>query len=237
MLQSIFKAAGLTLLASSLIPAAAIAGTTRPPKKSSPFSDIFTKDTSINPGWVIAEPNAGSSYGLVKKGLLLDASAQNGGSDLWPLTNYNASMLLQPIMPSTYGWTVTTKISFRVTHDYMGAGLVLTTQTSGFNSSSSFHRFEYGDNPQPGIEGFTNGSPDPSYIPFDGKLVYLCLQKVGETYVFSYSTDGKTWTQVEAVTDDTPYTYIGLISIRQPYDGKLGVDSKPVFSYFKNVTR
>ena len=229
---SIFRTARLTLLASCLIPAAAIAGTAHPPKKPRPFTDIFVKDTSINPGWTVAEPNAGSSYGLVKKGLLLDASAQNGGADLWPLTNYNASLLLQPIS-STLNWTATTKIAFQVTNNYMGAGLVLTTQTSGFNSSSVFHRFEYGDNPRPGIEGFTNGTPDLSYIAFDGKLVYLQLQKTGTSYTYSYSTDGKTWTQVETITDAGAYSYIGLISVRQPYDGELTVDLKPVFSYFR----
>jgi len=71
----------------------------------------------------------------------------------------------------------------------MGAGLVLTQQTSGFTSSSVFHRFEYGDNLQPGIEGFTNGTPDPNYTAFDGKLVYLQLQKSGTAYTYSYSSD------------------------------------------------
>ncbi len=115
----------------------------------------------------------------------------------------------------------------------MGAGLVLTQQTTGFSNTSTFHRFEYGDNPQPGIEGFTNGTPDPNYVPFDGSLVFLQLQKVGTTYTYAYSIDGKTWSLVETVTDSAAYTYIGLISVRQPYDGQLGVDSKPVFTYFK----
>lgn len=202
------------------------------PKKTRPFSDIFTKDTSVNPRWTVAEPNAGSSIQIGKSGLLLDASALNGGSDLWPSTNYNASLLLQPLS-SSLNWTITTKIAFQVTNNYMGAGLVLTTQTSGFNSGSSFHRFEYGDNPQPGIESFTNGSPGPNYAAFDGKLVYLALQKSGTTYTYSYSTDGKTWTPVSTITDATNFTYVGLISIRQPYDGQTGVDSKPKFKYFK----
>src|SRR5271163_2139162 len=58
MKPSIFRAARLTLLASCLIPAAAIAGTTHAPKKPRPFSDIFVKDTYINAGWTVAEPNA-----------------------------------------------------------------------------------------------------------------------------------------------------------------------------------
>ncbi|HTZ70999.1 MAG TPA: hypothetical protein VMB71_10145, partial [Acetobacteraceae bacterium] len=97
------------------------------PRKARPFSDKFTKDTSLDPRWTLAEPNPGSSYSLGTRGLVLDASALNGGADLWPLTNYNASLLLQPIS-SSLNWTVTTKIAFQVTNNYMGAGLVLTTQ-------------------------------------------------------------------------------------------------------------
>jgi regulation of enolase protein 1 (concanavalin A-like superfamily) len=203
-------------------------------REQRPFSDMFTQDTALDPGWVVAEPNPGSSYAL-KKGLVLDASALNGGSDLWPLTNYNASLLLQP-MSSNLDFTVTTKVIFQVTNDYMGAGLVLTTQTSGFNSSSVFHRFEYGDNPQPGLESFTNGDRDPNYVAFTGKLVWLRLQKTQSTYTYSYSTDGKTFTQISTITDATPYTYIGLISVRQPYDGQTGVDARPVFKTFKIIS-
>jgi hypothetical protein len=232
MASTIFEAARIGMLGACLMATGAMAGTTHAPKTARPFSDNFAKDTAIKSGWVVAAPNAGASHGLVKGGFLLDASAQNGGSDLWLYTNYNASLLLQPVS-AALNWTATTKIAFQVTNNYMGAGLVLTTQTSGFTSGSVFHRFEYGDNPQPGIEGFTNGSPDQSYTAFDGKLVYLQLQKVGSTYTYSYSTNGKSWTTVETITDANAYSYIGLISIRQPYDGQLGVDAKPVFSYFK----
>jgi len=77
-------------------------------KKVKPFSDVFAKDTTLNAKWTLAEPNTASSYRLGKKGLLLDASAQNGGSDLWPVTDYNASLLLQPLT-STLNWTVKRK--------------------------------------------------------------------------------------------------------------------------------
>ena len=202
-----------------------IAGTPRP------FSDMFTNDVALDPGWVVAEPNPGASYAL-KKGLVLDASALNGGSDLWPFTNYQASLLLQPLSPKL-DFTITTKVDFQVTNNYMGAGLVLTTQTTGFTSASAFHRFEYGDNPQAGLESFTNGSRDPDYVAFTAKLVWLRLQKSQSTYTYSYSVDGKTFTQISTITDATPYTYVGLISIRQPYDGQTSVDARPVFKSFK----
>jgi len=222
----------LTFAAASQAAAGGDAPLDLAPKVTRPFSDIFTNDKTLDPRWTVSEPNAGSSHHLVKRGLELTASPLNGGSDLWLYTNYDASLLLQPISP-TLNWTVTTRVAFQVTNSYMGAGLVLTTQTGGFDSSSVFHRFEYGDNPQPGIEGFINGTRDADYAAFDGKLVYLQLQKSGTSYTYSYSTDGKTWTKVETVTDAAAYTYIGLISVRQPYDDQLTVSAKPVFRYFR----
>lgn len=198
---------------------------------AAPFSDNFRTDSGLNAGWTLAEPNAASTYSLGKKGLLLDASGQNGGSDLWPFTNYDASLLLQPI-DAKLNWTITVKVPFQITNNYMGAGIVLTTQTGGFTSSSAFHRFEYGDNPQPGLESFTNGTRDPAYVAFTGPVAWLRVHKSGTTYSYSYSTNGKAYTAISTLSDATAFTYVGLISIRQPYDGQTGVDAKPVFPFF-----
>lgn len=200
--------------------------------KAKPFSDTFTKDTVLNPGWTLEEPNVSSSYKISTKGLLLDASGENGGSDLWPLTNYDASLLLQPIDPKL-DFTVTTSFKFASVNNYMGAGLVLTQQTTGFTSSSVFHRFEYGHNPTQGLESFTNGTPDPNYVGYTAGSVVLRLQKAGATYTYSYSTNGHSFTVISTITDAAAYTYVGLISIRQPYDGQVDVDAKPLFRYFK----
>ena len=200
--------------------------------KLKPFSDTFTKDTALDPRWTLAEPNASSFYTIGSKGLLLDSSGQNGGSDLWPTTNYDASLLLQPIDP-TQDYTVTTSMKFASANNYMGAGLVVTQQTTGFTSGSVFHRFEYGHNPTQGLESFTNGTPDPNYVGYTAGIVALRLQKAGSTYTYSYSTNGHSFTVISTLTDAAAYTYVGLISIRQPYDGQTMVDSKPLFRYFK----
>ena len=202
------------------------------PKAQKPFSDSFTKDMVIDPRWIVSEPNSASGISIGKKGLLLDASGQNGGSDLWPSTNYNASLLLQPINPAL-DYTITTNIKFAAIDNYTGAGLVLTTQTTGFTRASVFHRFEYGDNPVEGLESFTNGTPDPNYVGYNAGRVSFRLQKSGTTYTYSYSASGKAWITISMITDAAPYTYVGLISIRQAYDGNTQIDSRPVFRYFK----
>ena len=200
-----------------------------------PFSDIFTKDTVINPRWVLWEPNPASSAGIGRQGLLLDASGQNGGSDLWPATNYNASLLLQPIDPAL-NYTITTTMAFAAASNYMGAGLVLTQQTGGFTSASLFHRFEYGDNPVEGLESFSNGAPDPGYVAYHAGNVSFRLQKSGQVYTYSYSADRRVWTVISVLTDAAAYNYVGLIAIRQPYDGQMQIDSQPVFKDFKIKT-
>ncbi len=202
------------------------------PLSQGPFSDRFTADEEIDPRWVLSEPNPNSTVAIGRKGLLLDASAQNGGSDFWPSTNYDASLLLQPIDPAL-DYTATTRIDFAAVNNYMGAGLVLTAQTAGFTKSSLFHRFEYGDNPVEGLESFVNGKPDPGFVAYHAGKVSLRLQKAGSAYTYSYSPDGKTWTVISTLTDAAAYTYIGLISVRQPYDGQTQLDSRPIFKHFR----
>lgn len=201
-------------------------------KSGKPFSDHFTKDKTLNAGWTLELPNSASSFALSKKGLMLDGSGQNGGSDLWPTTNYNASLLLQPIKPSL-NWTITIKEKFSPVNYYQGAGIVLTTQTSGFTSSSVFHRFEYANYIQESLQGHTNGQHDPDQAPYSGTTVEIQLQKSGSTYTYSYSADGKNWTEAYSVTDASAYTYVGIDAVRYPYDGMTSVDAKPVFQFFK----
>ena len=59
------------------------------------FSDSFS-GTTLNPSWIVVNPNPAGIIQLNGNGeLLMKASALNGGSDLWPGTNYNAPRILQ----------------------------------------------------------------------------------------------------------------------------------------------
>ncbi len=200
------------------------------------YSDDFTKDATIGPGWTVEQPNSSSRTTLTAGGLSLVASGQNGGSDFWPRSNYNASLLLRPL-PASGDWVATTEIDYDPSNDFSGAGLVLTTQLSGFSETSLFHRFEYErnhfhDSPSRGVEDFSNLSGGGSIIRFSGTTIFLRLEKSGIYLTISASADGRTWQPGYAVIDITPYTYIGLISARQPSDGTTTVDSAPVFRFF-----
>jgi hypothetical protein len=203
-------------------------------ERPAPFSDNFTEDAALKPGWILYEPNPASSHAIGSDGLLLEASGKNGGSDLWLGSNFRASLLLQPVSPAA-NWTIITHFSFSPSVDFQAAGLVLTTQSHGFTRASKFHRFELSyQNRQNGlgVASYTNGPSDPLFARYRGKEVYLKLTKLGATYQYSYSMTGKTWISVSTITDPTPYAYVGLESIRQPWHGGPNVDSRPIFKSF-----
>lgn len=200
-----------------------------------PFSDTFTKDSGLNPGWTLEQPNPSSFYTLNKKaGLLLDASAQNGGSDLWCYTNFDASLLLQPVNPNL-NWTLTTRVSYSPTDVFQGAGFVLMQQVSGFTCSSLFHRFEFVDSVSTGegFESITNGQVDQQRVTVNITSPYIRLTKDGTSYTWAYSGDGKTFTTISTVVDAAAYTYIGLDSDRDTKDGDTNVDTPALYKFFQ----
>lgn len=203
-------------------------------KEPKTFSDDFTKDRTLKMGWLLYQPNPASSLAIGPEGLLLAASGQNGGSDLWSGSNFGASLLLHPISPSA-NWTVVTHFFFSPTIDFQAAGLVLTMQPSGFTRLSKFHRFELSyQNRQHGlgIASYTNGPIDARFAPYSGNEVYLKLTKVGAEYKYYYSSTGEEWTLVSTIVDTSPYSYIGLDSIRQPWHGSPTLESRPTFKSF-----
>jgi Beta xylosidase C-terminal Concanavalin A-like domain len=201
---------------------------------SGPFSDNFTEDHTLKAGWTLYKPNAASSFSIGPDGLLLEASGENGGSDLWLGTNFRASLLLQPVSP-TANWTVITHFFFSPTVDFQAAGLILTMQPDNFTRFSKFHRFELSyQNRQNGlgVASYTNGPIDPQFVPYRGNEVYLKLTKTDATYNYYFSTTGEQWALVSTIIDKSPYSYVGLDSIRQPWHGGPKLDSRPSFQSF-----
>jgi hypothetical protein len=222
----------------TVIALAAYALTTSPHQAKAqtpePLSDNFTMDEALKEGWILFEPNRASYCFIGTEGLVLGASGENGGSDLWSGTNYNASLLLQPISPEA-NWTIIVHFFFSPVIDVQAAGIILTAQINGFTSASSIHRFELSyQNGHHGlaISSYTNGPIDPDFAPYIGKEVYLKLTKVGSKYWYSYSARGKHWILLSTIIDPAAYRYVGLDSIRQPWHGYPTMDSQPVFESF-----
>jgi regulation of enolase protein 1 (concanavalin A-like superfamily) len=197
------------------------------------FRDVFTQDATLNSAWTYTQLNSASSKKLNSNGFTMTTVPTNGGSDLWPTNNYGASLLLYDV-GALSNYTATTRFAFSPTDDFSGAGLILTTQTTGFNTSSDFERVEYEDNFDGlGFYRATNGEVSSIDTPVTlTSPFWLRVHKAGTTYVVSYSANDATWNTIDSFTDSTSYDYVGLISARWTYDSNYTAVSAPHFKSF-----
>jgi hypothetical protein len=103
-----------------------------------PFSDPFTEAT-LNPGWTLQSPNPDGSYQMTGTSLNITASWNDGGSDLYSGTDYNAPRLFQPVNPSL-DWIIETGFAFAPGNNYQGAGLLLAVTNGVFTEDANFSR-------------------------------------------------------------------------------------------------
>lgn len=220
------------LLGPTLLCLTLLQGITLSAASAAPFSDPFSGN-SLNPGWSISSPNPDSSVGLTGKGyLLMTASPKNGGSDLYAGTNFNAPVILQPIS-SSLDWTVTVQVNYQATNDAQGAGIMVATQNGGFTEASQFLRLAEHDYVSSeavcGLGVPNNGATCAGY---SGSTIYLRVIKSGSNYTVEYSANKKQWTKLAEQKITTSYSYIGLFSIRQPWDDNDSVYTNAYFNYF-----
>jgi hypothetical protein len=195
--------------------------------QSAPQSDNF-KGRHLKAFWIASSPNPASSVRLKNGSLVMLASYQNGGSDLWPGSNYKAPILLQPIDPAS-DWVVTIEIDFAPTNDFQGAGLLLATQPGSFTDASQFNRIaERQYYPDGGGEVVRSVG---GYVAYTGTVSYVRVKKIGSTFTGFISSDGQNWSKSGSAQADTAWSYIGLFTIRQAWDSAT-VDSKAAFPSF-----
>lgn len=195
---------------------------------AAPFSDSFS-GSSLNPGWAVVNPNGASSVALTGTGALrIIASPANGGSDLFPGSNFNAPRILQKIDP-TLNWTIETKINFNPTNNYQAAGIMLATTDGFFSNGNQFMRLEeWAFYPRGGGNIIEAGGN----YPYSGNQVYFRAEKEGSKYTDWFSRDGQHWILGGAGFSSTLFPEIGLFAIRQGWDGA-PVQSVADFDYFK----
>lgn len=198
-------------------------------------TDNFFADDVLAGKWIAASGNPASKISVNRTlGLSMWASAQNGGSDLSNGTNFNAPTVFQGIGASL-NWTVTVSLVFNDCNCSAAlAGIVLGTQPGKFTSETQFlralerERSSYGgDVLRSGIYN-TNTATNVS-----ADIMQLRVRKVGSNYTTSYSVDGIHYTVIETFTDSRSFTYIGLDSIRQPFDGNTALDEEALFTDFE----
>jgi hypothetical protein len=197
------------------------------------FTDDFDGAT-LNPAWTVVNPNPDSSVGLSGSGTLsMSASPLNGGSDLYPDTNYNAPRVLQAIDASS-NWTIETEVFFDPANNYQDAGILLAKTASAFTSPDDYWRVAmrsfYPDGGGNVIRSVGN------YVPYTGTTSYLKVSKQGTKYTGWWSDNGTDWILGGAATNTESWDYAGLTATRQPWDGQMSVYSNADFDYFRMST-
>lgn len=196
-----------------------------------PFSDTFS-DPTLNPGWRFETPNPDSSYDMTGSSININASWNDGGSDLYGEDpdgpNFAAPRLLQPVDPSL-DWIIETGFSFSPTDNYQDAGLLLADTNGMFSSGADFDRIAMRAY-YPDAGGNVIRSVG-SYVAYSGGTSYLRVQKRGANYTGWWSSDGVNWTLNGTTTMTNIWSYFGLVVIRYPWDG-VEIDSSASFYYF-----
>ena len=188
------------------------------------FSDEFDA-AGLDPNWLVVNPNKDSSVRLSGNGYLqLIASPNNGGSDYWPQSNFNASRLLQRISGD---WLLETRFVFTPTSDFQGAGLMIC-----------FDQAIYATTCGRIVERYRNAVDNYLHVAgnttsYTATVTYVRLRKQGNTYTGWYSLDGVHWTPGGTGTFSSAPTYIGPFSIRQAWDGNYAVYSVANFDYIR----
>jgi hypothetical protein len=197
-----------------------------------PFSDNF-EGTVLNPDWIVLSQNPDSSVGLTGSGFLnVTASPKNGGSDLWPESNWNAPRVLQAIDP-LLDWTIETRFNFAPTNDYQDAGILLAKTATASENSADFWRIAMRSYYPSGGGNVIRAVG--SYVPYSGTTSYLRIEKSGTTYTGWWSSNGSDWTLNGSITKSDSFSYLGLVAVRQAWDGNTSVYSSANYDYF-NIT-
>ena len=201
------------------------------------FSDNFS-GTTLNPGWIVVNPNPDSSVYLSGTGsLTMIASPLHGGSDLnaafgGPGANENAPRILQPVDPYS-NWIIQTAIQFNPTNEYQSAEVLLATSTAAQPTAGELWRIAERTY-DTGITGTDLvGFGNQTFTRYSGGTTFLQIEKNGTQYSGSWSSDGTNWNAVWTGNNTTTWTYFGLATIRQPWDNDLTVASTANFNYFQ----
>jgi hypothetical protein len=176
---------------------------------------------SSAPAARIVSPNRASKVERSSTGAVrITASAKEGGSDFAPGPNNNAPRLMQPVSGD---WTVETRVRFAPASMFQGAGILVCFGPTA-ESTDCLRAIER--------QYYRQGNVVNSFAgqkAFAGPVTHLRLRKIGREYVASYSADGQTWLDMGRRTESREATFVGLMALRQAWDGKQDLSSVAEF--------
>lgn len=196
------------------------------------FSDEFN-GSMLDTGWTVVSPNLDGLVVLTGSDeLLLSASALNGGSDLTDVTNYDAPRILQAVCGN---WSVETKYHVGMTNNAQAAGWCFSVDsvTAGPSLESPGYR-RHGPPCGGGVDSYLlRGLTDTLLcLSASDSIIWSRLERHDSTITQWVSFDSTQWF-TRSLIDTRDIHYLGLFSVRQPYDNDTTVRTNVFLDYFR----
>ena len=179
-------------------------------------SDNFTHP-QLAPFWTWIDPLADSRYSLTETVGSLRLITPDGEHDLF--ANNNAPRVLQP---ASGDFALQTQTTIYPLYGYQGAGLLV------WQNADNYVRLERGANPDQGVHMWYRDAGSyaaAGQVVMFGTTAYLRLERRGNTFIGSSSSDGINWTAVGTATIQAEQTVrVGLDLVNQWQDNPLWAD-------------
>jgi len=206
----------------SPVPSVTSAPSTELPISAESFQDDFTGQLAEGWTWLEEDPTKWSLSAVDGSLQIMTSDASFDGPYL-PL-----NILLRDAPPGDF--EITTALHFTPTSNFQNAGLVIfQSQKDVLQLSRAFCDIVnacIGDGVY--FDNFENGSVTGSNynVAFHGSVIYLRLQREGNTYTSYYSEDGQNWIMTGQHARDFSQIKVGLIAAQSQ------TEIPAVFDYF-----
>jgi len=206
----------------SPVPSVTSAPSTQLPISAESFQDDFTGQLAEGWTWLKEDPTKWSLSAVDGSLQIMTSDASFDGPYL-PL-----NILLRDAPPGDF--EITTALHFTPTSNFQNAGLVIfQSQKDVLQLSRAFCDIVnacIGDGVY--FDNFENGSVTGSNynVAFHGSVIYLRLQREGNTYTSYYSEDGQNWIMTGQHVRDFSQIKVGLIAAQSQ------TEIPAIFDYF-----
>jgi len=169
-----------------------------------PFSDVFFPEVTPKIGWTFVDPSSDST--LTMTGTNAEISVAAGTAHEFWAGLHNAPHLVQAIPDTDFG--VEVKFESVPSLQYQEQGIVVKEDSDTmlrietFSDGASIHLFAaYIDGTVASIKLDQVVSPRPPY---------LRLARTGDSWTYSYSNDGSSWTTATTFTQEMTANWVGF---------------------------
>ncbi|HDL48387.1 MAG TPA: tandem-95 repeat protein, partial [Actinobacteria bacterium] len=192
--------------------------------------------------WTQVDPDADSTFGISRSGnqLVIEVPAVPAGAphDAWidatavPPITFNAPRLMQPAADTNF--EIIAKFQSQMTEPEQDQGIIVQQDADTF---LRFDVFAYGRDAiafAAFIDGGPDNSPYSSVAPLGHQPIWLRVTRSGNTWTYSTSSDGSTWTQQLTFDQLMTVTQVGVYAANPSPTDRPAPATRVVVDYFFN---